>query len=83
MYFKLTKKFKLTHWTKIHFGTRAHMLSISCTYNSIEICVHCSVGGDVPVDSEAPVVTSSISRPDRRLCHSEVLIGVGCACVRS
>jgi hypothetical protein len=22
------------------------------------------VGGDVPVDSEAPVVTSSISRPD-------------------
>jgi hypothetical protein len=23
-----------------------------------------SVGGDVPVDSEAPMVTSSISRPD-------------------
>ena len=36
-----------------------------------------SVLGDVPVDSEAPVVTSSISR----ICWpglSEVFIGVGC-----
>ena len=37
----------------------------------------------LPVNSEAPVVTSSISRPDCRLSLSEVLIGVGCACVRS
>ena len=48
-----------------------------------------SVVGDVPVDSGAPVVTSSISRICR-LSLSEVLIGVGlracihrveCACV--
>ena len=48
-----------------------------------------SVVGDVPVDSEAPTVTSSISRICR-LSLSEVLIGVGlracihrneCACV--
>ena len=48
-----------------------------------------SVEGDVPVDSGAPMVTSSISRICR-LSLSEVLIGVGlracihrdeCACV--
>jgi len=41
-----------------------------------------SVVGDVSVDSEAPVVTSSISR----ICWpslSELLKGVGCACIRS
>jgi hypothetical protein len=50
------------------------------------------VGGDVPVDSEAPVVTSSISRPDLpaqsfggahrgRVCVC-AFIGVSvCACI--
>lgn len=41
------------------------------------------MGGDVTIDSETSVVTSSISRPDRRLSFSEVLIWVKCACVRS
>jgi hypothetical protein len=43
-----------------------------------------SVKGDVPVDSEASVVTSSISRPVGLVLRRsvlEVLIGVGCVCV--
>ena len=39
-----------------------------------------SVVGDVPVDSGAPVMTSSISKICR-LSLSEVLLGVGCSCV--
>ena len=41
-----------------------------------------SVVGDVTVDSEAPVVTSSISRIDLLAQSSKMLIGIGFACVR-
>lgn len=39
------------------------------------------MGGNVSVDSEAIVLTSSIKT--HRLSLSEVMIGVECACVRS
>ena len=42
-----------------------------------------SVVGDVPVDSEAPMMTSLISRMDLPTQYSKMLIGVAFACVRS
>jgi hypothetical protein len=43
------------------------------------------MGGDVPIDNEAPMVISSISRPAGSVswAQSEVPIGVGCTCVYS
>jgi hypothetical protein len=44
----------------------------------VDICVNIFlVGGGVPVDSEAPVVTSSISKFDPPAQFLKVLIGVG------
>ncbi len=40
-----------------------------------------SVVGDVTVDSEAPVVISSISKMDLPAQFSKMLVGVGFACV--
>jgi hypothetical protein len=39
------------------------------------------VGGDVPVDSETLLVTDFMNLKINRLSLSNVLIGVGCACV--
>jgi hypothetical protein len=51
--------------------------SVSCVFSFV-----LSVVGDVSVDSEAPVMTSSISKMDLPVQSLKMLIGVGFACMR-
>ena len=56
-------------------GTGAHIIFLGLFQDLT--CAILSVVGDVPLDSEAPMVISLISRICR-LSLSEMLIGVGC-----